>query len=290
MPWENYPSCARVPTDKNVNASPFSFRAENALLQSILHAKKKLIEGKKGAGVLQELKSRIGDQPPTRGFLKAITRTSNTPPRLIAEIKKASPSKGVLREEFDPVDLAKRYEEGGASALSVLTEEDFFLGKLASLMEIKPVVSLPLLQKDFILDPLQIYEARAFGADAILLILSLLTRKQAMEYFHLASELGLDALVEVHTEPELESALDWAVIIGINNRDLRTFQTDIRTTSDLLTKIPGAVRWEKCIVSESGIGSKKDVEFLSGIGVDALLIGEAFMTAESIENKIRDLF
>jgi indole-3-glycerol phosphate synthase len=267
---------------------PSPFQTENALLQSILYAKKKSIEGKKRPGALEELQSRIRDQEPTRSFQKAITRSPHTPPRLIAEIKKASPSKGILREKFDPVDLAKRYEEGSASALSVLTEEDFFLGKLSSLAAIKSAVSLPLLQKDFILDPIQIYEARAFGADAVLLILSLLTRQQAIDYFRLASELALHTLVEVHTELEWAVALDWAPIIGINNRDLKTFQTDIRTTTTLL-KIPGEARAGRCIVSESGIGSKEDVRFLADAGVDALLIGEAFMVSESIEKKMNEL-
>jgi len=267
---------------------PSPYHTENPLLQSILSAKKKSIESKKKPGVLQEMQSRIRDQEPTRSFQKAIARSSHTPPRLIAEIKKASPSKGVLREKFDPVDLAKRYEAGGASALSVLTEEEFFMGKLSSLIAIKSVISLPLLQKDFILDPLQIYEARAFGADAILLILSLLTHQQAREYFSLASDLKLHVLIEIHTEQELEAALDYAPTIGINNRDLKTFQTNIRTTSHLCEKIPDERRAQKTIVSESGIGSKEDILFLSSVGVDALLIGEAFMVAESIERKMQE--
>jgi indole-3-glycerol phosphate synthase len=237
---------------------------------------------------------------PTRPFQKAITHPSSPPPlggrkggglpRLIAEIKKASPSKGVLREKFDPVEIARIYEGEGAAALSILTEEDFFLGKLSYLMQVRSAVALPILQKDFVVDEFQIYESRAAGADALLLIPSLLTSQQAMDYFHLASDLTLTMLVEVHTAPELEWVLDWATVIGINNRDLKTFKTDIHNTPSLMKGIPNAVRGKKAIVSESGIGSKDDVLFLAEAGVDALLIGEAFMVSESIPMKMKALF
>jgi indole-3-glycerol phosphate synthase len=209
---------------------------------------------------------------------------------LIAEIKKASPSKGLLREQFDPIEIATIYEGEGAAALSVLTEEHFFLGKLSYLDEVRGVASLPILQKDFILDENQIYEARAYGADAILLIASILTRQQAIDYFQLATHLNLSALVEVHTQAELEAVLDWATIIGINNRDLTTFKTDIHTTSHLMGEIPEEVRKEKIWVSESGITLQADVEFLNDAGVDALLIGETFMVSESIPKKMKALF
>ncbi len=269
------------------------------VLERILEEKRKSVSEKKGRRALQELQSRIRDMEPTRAFQRAITLPSSPSslggrkgggiPRLIAEIKKASPSKGILREKFDPAEIAKTYEGEGAAALSVLTEEPFFMGKLSYLMEVRSVVSLPILQKDFVLDEFQIYESRASGADALLLIPSLLTEQQAMDYFHLASELTLTLLVEVHTTQELESVLDWATVIGINNRDLKTFKTDIHNTPNLIKGIPSAVRERKAIVSESGIGSREDVLFLADVGVDALLIGEAFMVSESIPKKMKAL-
>jgi indole-3-glycerol phosphate synthase len=172
----------------------------------------------------------------------------------------------------------------------VLTEEDYFLGKLSYLDAVRYSVSLPILQKDFILDEFQIVEARAFGADAILLIAALLTQEQAEDYFHLAKDLTLDVLVEVHTLEELERVLGWASVIGINNRDLNTFQTDIQTTSRLLKAITPDLKKGKTWVGESGIHSRADVAFLNEVGVDALLIGEAFMVSESIPKKMREMF
>ncbi len=268
--------------------------SSSSFLETIQKAKRAFVSQKKGRRALAELRSRIADREPTRSFQKAISKretgTRAFPSmRVVAEIKKASPSKGILREQFDPVEIAKIYEGEGASALSVLTEEEFFLGKLSDLADVRSAVSLPILQKDFILDEVQIYEARAFGADAILLILSLLTRQQALDYFQLASELSLAALVEVHAEAELEAALDWAPLIGINNRDLKTFKTDIQTTARLIKAIPDGIRAKKALISESGVGSRKDVSFLAEAGVDALLIGETFMVAESIPKKMKEL-
>ncbi|MBI3598124.1 MAG: indole-3-glycerol phosphate synthase TrpC [Nitrospirae bacterium] len=260
------------------------------LLETVLEAKRQSISSKKGQRVLKELKSRIADREGTRPFQKAITRDNSNSPRLIAEIKKASPSKGILREKFDPVEIAMTYAGERASALSILTEEDFFMGRLSYLDEVRSAVSLPILQKDFILDEIQIYEARAYGADAILLIAALLTRQQAIDYFHLATHLQLAALVEVHTLAESESVLDWATIIGINNRDLITFKTDIHTTARLMREISPAMRKEKIFVSESGITLREDIEFLNETGVDALLIGETFMVSGSIQAKMRALF
>ncbi len=259
------------------------------LLDKVLEAKRQVISSQKGSRILKELKSRIADREMTRPFCEAVTKSEKSSSKLIAEIKKASPSKGILREDFNPVEIAKIYEGEGASALSVLTEENFFLGKLSYLDEVRAAVSLPILQKDFILDEHQIYEARAFGADAILLIASLLTRQQIIDYFHLASGLSLSTLVEVHTQSELEAVLDWAPMIGINNRDLTTFKTDIQTTARLMRDIPSDVRKGKIWVSESGIKLRADVEFLNEAGADALLIGETFMASESIPEKIKEL-
>ncbi len=263
------------------------------LLEEILKVKKETVLARKGRQALSELRSRIADSEPTRPFQEAISKPIGAPidiaPRLIAEIKKASPSKGILREKFDPVEIAREYEGEGASALSVLTEEYFFLGKRAYLNAVRSAVSLPILQKDFILDEFQIFEARADGADAILLIAALLSPQQAIDYFHRASDLSLAALVEVHTAQELQGVLDWAPIIGINNRNLTTFQTDIQTTSRLLNAISPDVRAGKTWVSESGITSRADIGFLNEIGIDAVLIGETFMVSESIPKKMREL-
>jgi indole-3-glycerol phosphate synthase len=232
-----------------------------------------------------EVRSKIADAEPTRGFARALSVPQEGSPRLIAEIKKASPSKGVIREKFHPVEIAKTYEGGGASALSVLTEEHFFLGSPAYLNDVRSQVSLPLLQKDFILDEIQVYEARAWGADAILLIAAFLERRQAKDYFDLALELGLDVLLEIHTERELEGIIEWAPLIGINNRDLKTFVTDLKTTFRVLREIPE----DRTVVSESGIRSRKEVEQLYEAGVDAILVGESLMASDRIEEKMKEL-
>ena len=260
------------------------------LLDEVLEAKRQVLSSKKGVRVLKELKSRIADREMTRPFCEAITKSLKSSPKLIAEIKKASPSQGILREKFDPVEIATLYEGEGADALSILTEENFFMGKLSYLDDVRSAVSLPILQKDFILDENQIYEARAYGADAILLIAFLLTRQQARDYAELATHLNLSVLVEVHTQAECESVLDWAPIIGINNRDLTTFKTDIQTTARLMREIPSDVRKGKIWVSESGIKLRSDVELLNEAGADALLIGETFMLSESIPEKMKVLF
>ncbi|MEW6324096.1 MAG: indole-3-glycerol phosphate synthase TrpC, partial [Nitrospirota bacterium] len=179
----------------------------------------------------------------------------------------------------------KIYEVAGARALSVLTDAPFFKGALDHLAQVRRAVKLPLLQKDFLLDEVQLYEARAHGADAVLLIAAILEPKQAKEFFHLASELGLAALVEVHGERELESVVEWAPMIGINNRDLTTFTVDLETTFRVLKEVPD----EKIMVSESGIASRRDVQRLAEAGVDAILVGETFMRAENIGAKVKEL-
>ncbi|OPY58917.1 MAG: Indole-3-glycerol phosphate synthase [Pelotomaculum sp. PtaU1.Bin035] len=194
---------------------------------------------------------------------------------IIAEAKKASPSKGIICHEYEPEQLARTYELGGAAAVSVLTEEKFFLGHPSHLTGVKNVTNLPVLRKDFIIDPYQIYQSRVLGADAILLIASALTREQLVEFQKLAAGLGLSCLVEVHTEPELISVLSaGATIIGINNRDLRTFNTDINTTFNLR----GLIKDDRItVVSESGIKSRQDILKLRENGVHAALVGEALV-------------
>lgn len=207
---------------------------------------------------------------------------------LIAEIKQASPSRGIIRKDFDPVSIARIYEDCGADALSVITEEHFFKGSLAILSKIRKHTSLPILRKDFILDEYQVYESYVYGADAILLIAEILEEDRLSELLTLAEHLGMDALVEVHDAENLKKALSVKVnakIIGINNRDLRFFHTDLQTTARLSPLIPT----DRIAVSESGIKTPDAVTFLKGLKVNAVLIGEAFLEAEDIAVKIKSL-
>ncbi|HBT47073.1 MAG TPA: indole-3-glycerol phosphate synthase TrpC [Peptococcaceae bacterium] len=223
--------------------------------------------------------------PFTRDFAGALRRGASI--SLLAEIKKASPSRGVLCPDFDPVMLAGLYTRAGAAALSVLTDERFFHGHPRHIALVKEATPLPLLRKDFIIDEYQIFASRALGADALLLIVAALEEARLREYLALASRLGLAALVETHTPGEIETALRAGVqIIGINNRDLHTFKTDIRTTLELRPLIPPG----RLVVSESGIRSRRDVVLLARAGVDAVLVGEALVTSADVEAKIRELF
>jgi indole-3-glycerol phosphate synthase len=209
--------------------------------------------------------------------------------RLIAEVKKASPSKGIICPNFNPVNIAGIYADNGAAAISVLTEPKYFLGSLDYLRDIKKALAakpLPLLRKDFIFDPYQIYEARAYGADCVLLIVAILSPQKLSELLQLSRQLGMMNLVEVHNAAEIEIALrSGAVIIGINNRDLNTFKVDLKTTSKLRPLIPP----DRLIVSESGIKTRKDMEELQGCGVNAALIGEALIAAPDIAAKMKEL-
>lgn len=216
-------------------------------------------------------------------FKRAIAKQNIS---LIAEVKKASPSKGVFVKDFDPVKIATSYEKGGARAVSVLTDNRFFQGSIDDLKKVKEAISLPILRKDFIIDPYQLYQSRAIGADAVLLIAAVLDEKELKELITLANELGLDTLVEIHTAKELEKALlCGAEIIGINNRDLNTFNTDISNTMQIIRDIP-----DNClVVSESGISTARDVEKLVDVGVDAILVGEALVTSDNIERRIIEL-
>jgi indole-3-glycerol phosphate synthase len=207
--------------------------------------------------------------------------------KFIAEVKKASPSAGIIRADFNYINIAMEYEAGGASAISVLTDKEFFKGDIKYLSEIKKTVSVPVLRKDFIIDPYQIYEARAAGADLVLLIARILTKEQIEIFLSLSHELGMECLVEVHDNDELEKVLETeSAIIGINNRNLDTFETNLETTLQLCHRIPE----DKIIVSESGIKTRADVLILEEAGIDAILIGETLMRSRDISQKIKELF
>jgi len=253
------------------------------ILDRIVAVKREEVARLKKATPLAQLQKAVGDLPPTRDFKRAI---SNSSCAIIAEVKRSSPSKGRIREQFDPVQIAGLYEEHGASAVSVLTDEQFFEGKGEYLAAIKKEITLPLLRKDFIIDAYQIYETRVLGANALLLIAAILDKGQLQEYIELAEQLGLAPLVEVHTKAELDKALAaGAEIIGINNRDLKTFATDLKKTLELAPMIPKG----KIVVAESGITTRKDIELLMQAGVHCFLIGEALMRAGDIGGKLREL-
>ncbi len=240
-----------------------------------------------------DLKARIRDREPTLGFEVALGATRRPDSlALIAEVKKASPSLGLLRPEFEklfePVKIAETYREHGASAVSVLTDETFFQGSLDHLKAVKDKVGLPALSKEFMVGDIQFYEARAYGADAVLLIVAALERRQLVDFFSLAKELALDMLIEIHHERELDTALEWlpdACLIGINNRDLKTFSTDLAVTFRLAKRIPAG----KIIISESGIHKRDDVVRLAEAGVHAMLVGESLIRAEDMGAKVREL-
>ncbi|MCK4846355.1 MAG: indole-3-glycerol phosphate synthase TrpC [Deltaproteobacteria bacterium] len=232
--------------------------------------------------LLESIKGEVKGADPVRDFAAALRRGGTN---IIAEVKKASPSKGIFREDFDPVKIAETYATNGAAAISVLTDSRYFMGSLDNLVHIREHIDLPLLRKDFIIDAYQIYEARVAGADAILLIAAVLDDAELCEFLELATSLGMASLVEVHSEAELTRALEaGAEIIGINNRDLTTFETNIDTTRRLSALIPEG----KVIVSESGIGGRADIDSLKGASVDAFLIGEAIITAPDMAVKLRE--
>ncbi len=247
------------------------------------HKLKEVAENKKHIPI-DVLKERCKESPKTRNLSEAIKRNNRI--KIIAEVKKASPSAGVIREDFNYVNIAMEYEASGASAISVLTDKEFFMGELKYLTQIKETIHLPVLRKDFIVDSYQIYESRAAGADSILLIARLLTKEQIDTFLSLAHSLGMECLVEIHDNNELKKTLETgAEIIGINNRDLDTFETNLDTTLQLCPLIPK----EKIIVSESGIKTRADVLKLEEAGVDAILIGETLMRSNDIHLKIKEL-
>ncbi len=257
------------------------------ILDEIVSKKKERLGIAKHGVPLKGIKSMIADAGKPRDFRSAIKRNPDERIKLIAEIKKASPSKGVIREDFDPIQIASVYEKKQADAISALTEEDFFQGRLEFIPLIKNTITKPLLRKDFIFDEYQIYESRVNEADAILLIAAILSKNQAEEYLHLARELGLSVLFEVHDLKELETALSVnADIIGINNRDLKTLKIDFNTTYIIKKEVPS----DKIVVSESGIKTRDDILRLESAGIDAVLIGTSFMEAKDIGKKIEELF
>lgn len=263
------------------------------ILDRILEHKKAELRHKQSRSYLAELKAAIRDASPPLGFAVTLdaTRTAVSP-ALIAEVKKASPSLGLLRpefaEKFDYLGIARSYHEHGASAVSVLTDKEFFQGDLSYLAEIKRALPIPALNKEFMVGDVQFYEARAHGADAVLLIVAALERRQLIDFHALTKELGMDTLFETHHERELDTVLEWipdARLIGINNRDLHTFSTDLNVTFRLAKRIPS----DKLIVSESGIHKRADVERLVEAGVHAMLIGESLIKAERTDEKLREL-
>lgn len=260
----------------------------NDILDRILARKVEEIAERSARVPLVELLARSADQGDTRGFAAAIeARLDAGQAAVIAEIKKASPSKGVIRPDFDAVAIARSYEGGGATCLSVLTDADFFQGSEAFLQQARAACALPVLRKDFTLHPYQVHEARAIGADAILLIVAALDDDRLLELALLAAELDLDVLVEVHDEAELERALELpAPLIGINNRNLRSFEVSLDTSLRLRALAPA----ERLLVSESGIASTADVARLRAAGIHAFLVGESFMRADDPGTALRNLF
>ncbi|OGW94255.1 MAG: hypothetical protein A3I73_00455 [Omnitrophica bacterium RIFCSPLOWO2_02_FULL_45_16] len=254
------------------------------ILSRIIEDKARVVEEARRAKPQEDLIREIKNISVKSQFKKNISRPHHI--NLIAEIKKASPSKGILRGDFNPVKIAITYQANGASAISVLTDERFFEGKLEHIKKVRGNVSIPILRKDFFIDEYQIYETVEAGAEAILLICEILSIAELTKFYNLAIELGLDCLVEVHNEEDIEKALAVnAAIIGINNRDLHTFKVDLGVTQRLIRLIPQ----NKIIVSESGIKCYEDIMFLKSLGVNAVLIGEAFMEADDIASKMREM-
>ena len=263
------------------------------ILSRILEHKRAEMRRKQSRGYLAEMKRRILDRVQPLGFIQALEAGfSSIAPALIAEVKKASPSQGLMRPEFqdrfEPVTIASQYRDHGASALSVLTDQDFFQGSLEYLYNVKEAVQLPTLNKEFMVEDVQFYEARAYGADCVLLIVAALDRFQLEDFFALAHELSLDVLIEIHDERELDIVLERvpsARLMGINNRDLKTFSTDLGVTERLAKRMPA----DKLIVSESGIHKRDNVVRVMEAGAKAMLIGESLLRADSIESKIQEL-
>ncbi len=253
------------------------------ILDEIVAAKKNELERRKQKVPFPFLSSKIPGLPSTRNFEDALIKPKIS---LIAEVKKASPSAGVICKEFKPLKIAKIYEENNVSAISVLTEENYFLGNLDLLSRIKKITKIPVLQKDFILEKYQIYEARLYGADSILLIAAILSEKEIKDFLALAHRLGMSAILEIHNQEELKKVLSTeAKIIGINNRNLGTLKVDIRTTLKLRKKIPSG----KIVISESGIKDYKDIQLLKKYGIDAILVGETLLRSKDIGKKVREL-
>lgn len=258
------------------------------ILNRILTRKSQEIEHRQSERPLFELEKSLVNASPVRGFVDSLrSRFDQQKPAVIAEIKKASPSKGVIRHDFNPPDIARSYQQGGAACLSVLTDVDFFQGSDEYLVAARNACDLPVIRKDFIIDPYQVVEARAMGADCILLIVAALDQSRLLELYDLAVDLGMDVLVEVHDEQEMQRALELNLpMVGVNNRNLRTFETSLDTTIELLSMLP-----ENCfVVTESGIHTTQDVRFMQDHNVNAFLVGEAFMRAEEPGKALAEIF
>lgn len=257
------------------------------ILRTIISRKWEEIAERSRRQPLSRLEERARSQDPCRGFARTMLATAAERPAVIAEAKRASPSKGVIREDFDPAAIAASYETGGACCLSVLTDEDFFQGSDDFLVAARAACGLPVIRKDFIVDPYQVVEARAIGADCVLLIAAALDDVQMAELHAAALEHGMDVLVEVHDRDELERSLPLEnPLVGINNRDLHSFETRLETTWDLLPHIPRG----RLVITESGIHDQRDVAAMREHGVNAFLVGEAFMRAEDPGARLAELF
>ncbi|MBE7415496.1 MAG: indole-3-glycerol phosphate synthase TrpC [Deltaproteobacteria bacterium] len=257
------------------------------ILDDILQNKRLELEKARAEFPIDGIMEKLPKVPKPKDFERAVAyRGGADRIRIIAEIKRGSPSKGMIREYFVPAEIARGYIEGGAAAISVITDEKFFMGKLEYLTALRGNIRLPLLRKDFIIDEYQVYESRVSGADALLLIVAALPKDGLKKLLELTYSLGMSALVEVHDEKELETALDvGARIIGVNNRDLKTFKTDLETTARLAPYVPK----DRVLVSESGINTHEDILRLRECGVEAFLIGEALMREENFRKKLREL-
>ena len=258
------------------------------ILNRIIERKRQEVSERSAAKPLSELESALGRLPPCRGFVAAMqVKVEAGKLAVIAEIKKASPSQGVIREDFDPAAIAASYQKGGAACLSVLTDVDFFQGEDSFLEAARKACDLPVLRKDFIVDPYQVVESRAIGADCVLLIAAVLDDDQMEELDEVASEFGMDVLIEVHNRDELERTLPLGnALVGINNRDLHSFDTRLETTWDLLEHVPE----DRLVVTESGIHTPEDVAAMRERGVEAFLVGETLMRAEDPGARLVELF
>jgi len=258
------------------------------ILKKILAHKAKEVSARKRKTSVKNIKTQATDCETPRGFVDAIQyRINEGKVAVIAEIKKASPSKGVIREKFNSAEIAKSYDQAGASCLSVLTDKEFFQGTDKDLKTARAACARPILRKDFMIDPYQIYESRVIGADCILLIVAALTDMQLQDFAGIAHELAMDVLVEVHNREELERGLVLRTpLIGINNRNLHTFETTIDTTIGLLTD----VFHDRTVVTESGIHTREDVKLMRKHNVNTFLVGEAFLSAENPGEKLKELF
>jgi len=258
------------------------------ILKKIVAHKQAEVAFAMSSASIVELKNRISDlEDVPRGFERHLREAAASDwTAIIAEVKKGSPSRGIIRADFDPLEIAEIYQNNGATCLSVLTDEKFFMGHLRYLALIRETASLPLLRKDFICDPYQIYEARAAGADAILLIAAMLDLNQLREFLSIAREIQLDVLLEVHDEQEMETALQTdCTLVGVNNRNLRTFVTDLGTTGRLARMMPA----ERLLVAESGINNRDDIIRLQADGAKAFLVGESMMRENDIGAKLQEL-